>query len=215
MDIRRCRGRLPSLCLFLIVVMSLGLLPANAGVINTSNVTIGANSYRAFLDTTTGYTWLDLDNFFDSTTTYNSLVSLLSGSGFHLATLAELQALQASIPAVPANFASEVVIVGGNYAGSPYATGTRNLMWGIYEDGSPSDGISYAWKYDTDTSWHGSSNTLAATDTLRSLNPTNQDLGAWIVGTAAAVPEPGTTMLLVTGLAALAVLSPRGRWSKS
>ena len=121
----------------LVAAVLFGVAPASAGVINSSDVLIGGNPYRTFQDTNTNLVWLDLDNFFDATSTYDSIVALLSGSGFHLASLAELQGLEASIPAIPANFASEVPIVGGNYAGSPHATGTRNLMWGIYEDGNP------------------------------------------------------------------------------
>lgn len=46
----------------LLTVFLLGTVAANAGVIDVPNVTIGGNSYRAFQDTTTGLTWLDLDN---------------------------------------------------------------------------------------------------------------------------------------------------------
>jgi hypothetical protein len=101
-----------------------------AGIFNSSDVTIGGNSFSTFTDDSTSLVWLDLDNFWDGSNTYNSINSLLVGSGFHLATLTELNTLQASIPAVPANFDSEVVILGGNYLGIPNNPGVvRDLMW--------------------------------------------------------------------------------------
>ena len=75
--------------------------PVHAAVIDKPDVVIGTNSYRAFQDTTTENVWLDLDNFFSKGYNYNDIVALLSGSDFHLATLPEMAALQASIPAVP------------------------------------------------------------------------------------------------------------------
>ena len=177
---------------------------ADAAIINSANVTIGATSYRTFQDTTTGLTWLDLDNFWDSTTTYNSLVALLSGSGFHLATLSDLTTLQASIPAIPANFASETLIAGGNYVGNPHPGADRPLMWGIYEDGNPGNGVSWSWKFNTDLLWNFTTDIIAATSALQSANPVNQDLGAWVVSDGvlqAPVPEPAT--LTMFGLGAL------------
>jgi hypothetical protein len=122
-----------------------------------------------------------LDNFWDATSTYNSIAALLTGSNFHIATTAELLVLQASIPAVPANFAAETLIAGGNYIGNPHPGVDRGLMWGIFEDGDISPRISYSWKFDTDINWNVATNAIAATDTLRSQNTLSQDLGAWIV----------------------------------
>jgi hypothetical protein len=195
----------------LLAVFALGSLPVNAGIVDVSDVTIGGNPYRTFQDTTTNLIWLDLDNFFFTDTTYNSLIPLLSGSGFHLATQAELDALGLSIPAVPANFAAEAAILGANYPGSPHAPGGRSLMWGIYEDGDPSDGVSYLYRYDYDTSWNYSPNVVAAGNILRLENNFAQDLSAWVVADAAntKAPEPGTITLLGAGLAGLAMLRRR------
>ena len=97
--------------LFNFAALMLASIPMQASVVNVSDVTIGSSSYRAFQDTTTSLVWLDLDNFFASSETYNSISALLVGSDFHLATLRELQTLQASIPAVPANFLSEAAVI--------------------------------------------------------------------------------------------------------
>lgn len=192
--------------LLLLAVVLCGLMPAGAGVINIPDVMIGSDSFRAFQDDTTNLEWLDLDNFF-SGYTYYGIVALLAGSGYHLATLSELQALQASIPAVPANFAAEAPIVGANYPGSPYAAGERSLMWGIYEDGNPSDGISYSWKFDNDTSWKVVSNVMMEG------NLNNGDLGAWVVADAAGaeIPEPSTVALMGIGSACLVLVRRSAR----
>jgi hypothetical protein len=112
----------------------------------------------------------------------------------------------ASIPAIPANFNAEAVIVGANYPGSPYATGTRSLMWGIYEDGNSTDGVSYVWRFSTDTNWGVGANLISATAVLNAVEATHKDLGAWIVADAADVPEPTGAALVGLGLAWAALL---------
>lgn len=180
----------------LLVTLLFGTVAANAGVIDVPNVTIGGGSYRAFQDSTTGLTWLDLDNLFFTNHTYNTINALLDGSGFHLATFSELEGLQASIPAIPGNYASEASIIGANYPGSPFSTGSRDLAWGIYEDGNPSDGVAYSWKYSNDSEWNVYESGVDQNLEIRFANAQDQDLGAWIVGNSSPVPEPGTFGLL-------------------
>jgi hypothetical protein len=193
-----------------LVAILFATAPAKAGVIDVPDVTIGGSPYRAFQDTTTSLTWLDLDNFATSNETYNTIVTLLIGSGFHVATTAELLVLEASIPAVPANFSAEAPIVGGNYAGSPYLSGSRNLIWGLYDDGDPTL-ISWAWKFDTDTTWQSTVDAFDPNSALSSVNAApDQDLGIWIVGTGSqSVPEPGTMFLFGLGAVGLAVARRR------
>lgn len=206
MDKARMKNSL-SLCVATLALLSAGNSVVQASVIDVSDVVVAGSSYRAFQDTTTGLVWLDLDNFFqDDTATYNSIVTYLAGSGYHLASMTDLLLLMASIPAIPANFDAEAVIVGANYPGSPYATGTRNLMWGIYEDGNSADGVSYVWRFSSDTNWGVGPNIVSATAVLNTVDPTDRDLGAWIVADAADVPEPAAAALVGLGLAWAALL---------
>jgi hypothetical protein len=54
-------------------------------------------------------------------------------------------------------------------------------MWGIFEDGDPSDGVPYSFKTGLSGAWVFATNAISASDSLRSSNPSFQDLGAWIV----------------------------------
>jgi len=177
---------------------------ANAIVIDSADVSFGGNTYATFQDATTSLIWLDLDNFW-GTTTYDSLSSELAGSGFHLATLPELMALQSSMPAIPANFSSDAAIVGGNDNTLPDFE--RRLIWGIYEDGNADDGISWSFKYSNDTTWNYQDNLLTRTKAFSDANP---DLGAFVVADSmTSVPEPPTLALMCLGLAGLVLLRRR------
>lgn len=175
---------------------------SHAFVIDSADVTIGGQSYGTFIDDTTNLTWLDIDSFWDRYSSYNSITALLSGSGFHLATLAELQTLQTSMPAIQANYTTDALIVGGNYYGNPHPGWDRNLMGGIYDDGDDS-GISLSWRWDN-TDWLFSADRLAPDHNIFRINGAHQDTGAWIVSDQVlAVPEPSILWLLGIGLGLL------------
>jgi hypothetical protein len=55
-------------------------------------------------------------------------------------------------------------------------------MWGIFDDGDPSDGVPYSFKTGLSGAWVFATNAVSASTPLRDENPVNQDLGAWIVG---------------------------------
>jgi len=191
-------------------------LPVSANVVDTADVSIGGNTYRTFQDDTTSLLWLDLDNFWDDTTSYNSLTSSLVGSGFRLASLSDLADLQLSIPAIPANFAAEVTIVGGNNV-------SRNLIWGIYEDGDSSDGVSYSWKDDSDVVWNFTFNAVSESAFFFSSNSTDRDLGAWVVAenvdiVPAAVPVPTLSfwgLAILMGLVLIFAANARRKFNKT
>jgi len=185
----------------------LGVGPAAAGIINVSDVTAGGNTYHAFRDTTTAKTWLEFNSFWNSTNTYNSIVSLLTGSGFHLATLPELQALQASVGADPAAFLNDAQIMGGNYAGRPDAPNgvAFGMILGIYEDGNASNGLPISWRTETDTAWNFYPNLVPSDVTLQSYG---SNLGAWVVSdsASAAIPNPEPSSLALLGLGAVSLI---------
>jgi hypothetical protein len=161
---------------------------------------------------------LDLDNFWDGSTTYNSLTALLSGSGYHLATLADFAVLQASIPAAAANYAAEALIAGGNYWNNPHPGWDRELLWGIYEDANSGDGVSWAWKHRYDTSWNFAANQTTASMPLRQVNSAHQDLGAWVVAdrvlSATALPEP-ISLLVWVGIVMMGGVAAAARRRRS
>ena len=183
-----------------------------ASVIESSDVLIGGSYYETFVDTTTNLTWLDLDNFWD-TSTYNTIATLLSGSGFRLAGARDLAALQASIPSWSSTFAREVAIIGGNYIGNPHPGLDREIMWGIYNDGTVADGVSYSWRsgFDNDVPWNYRANAIGADDELISVNPDFMDLGAWVVTDDGSpiVPTPAAAWLFGSGLIGLIGLARR------
>ena len=172
---------------------------SQALVIESTDVTIDGKSYGTFIDDTTNLTWLDIDGFWDRYSSYNSITTLLSGSGFHLANLVELQTLQTSMPAIQANYTTDALIVGGNYFGNPHPGLDRNLMGGIYDDGNNSS-ISLSWRWD-DTDWLFAADRLAPGHNIFRINGAHQDTGAWIVSDKIlTVPEPSIVWLIGIGL---------------
>lgn len=186
-----------------------------AAVIDVADVNIGGNNYRAFQDVDSNRVWLDLDNFLNyngNPQSFDSLTTLLAGSGYRVATLADVQALNSSMTSSSDTWLTMAQIMGGNYAGSSHMPGNRSLMWGIYEDAGTVD---YAYRFSSDSEMHYAPDiNLSFTEIFsdRGLG----DLGAWVVSDAsAATPEPGSVFLLGAGMAGLAIGRRRAKNTKA
>ena len=108
--------------------------PADALIVDLPDM--GSTGF--FKDLTTGYIWMDIDNFFGQT--YSSISSSLSGSDFHLASLSEINQLKLSAPAELALFDAHSAIMGGSTS--------VNLIWGFFDDdGNHTNGGSWNYKW--------------------------------------------------------------------
>jgi hypothetical protein len=145
-----------------------------------------------FSDTSTGYVWMDVDDFFNED--YNTIASSLP-TGFAIATLAQIQQLHASLPY--SDYATWKPIVGGS----------DRIVWGLYDVGSSTE-AGHSWMYKDGFNcgpyWNYSS--LGGTcfaPYLVGKTDAFSDQGAWVVNTGAAAPEPATLGLVGLGLAGL------------
>ena len=189
--------RFKSMCAGLALAATFAV-PAGATVVEHADVIIGGTTYRAFEESSNGRVWLDLDNFFSTAFTFNSMKAVLAGSDFHIATVAEMQSLGASMDGGAATFAHDVEIVGGNYPGGAHSHGLRAVMAGLFDDGGKGPEVGNAFRFDISTDlvlrldFYGPDVPVAAIA---------EDYGIWVAGSRQSVPEPQSLALVLAGLA--------------
>ena len=102
----------------------------------TSGPTVGG--LTTFKDSSTGMTWLRLDNFFNKTT--DQMIATANAAGFALADTARLNTLLDGLP-----------LTGGASAWDQYASimgraPNRDLIWGAYNSNTANYGWAYAYR---------------------------------------------------------------------
>lgn len=184
---------------------------ASAGVIEHADIA----GFRTFEDTVTGRVWLDLDNFWVTTpqgaaqafNSYNAFLAAAQAAGFVWATMAEVQALTAtlplSVPAVPGNLSPE--FLGYRAVMATEWGGEWGPLFGMADIGSPVLQVVVAADPASTFSWVLSGVNVDFSSTGAG-SPGSANGGLWAYLDSAApppgVPEPGTLALLLAGLVA-------------
>ena len=188
--------------------------PANADLIDSNDPSLGASNdlQNLTLDTTTGFSWLDIDVFaFTSQEDVITILATPAYDGFVVATRAQVEGLFIELglgpymtnwPNLTATFetpASTAAAIAAQSHVGYYDNFGNYLMWGSVADPGPPAGERYLvamqhWL----ASAEGQLN-IIATDTMA---PTASGVpGTWVYK-AGIVPEPSTfTMLAFSGIA--------------
>ena len=162
-----------------------------------------------FKDTNTGYTWMDVDNFFH-VPTKEMYATQLFGTGFHLANLSELTELQGSIPLNQTSFDYHFDVMGGQISRLPGGLCWTNpdgttgctppppdAIVGFYDNGS---GLSKAAWVEADDEWKFEEFYFHPSGLFGAVGPYIE--GAFVVDSVRQpiVPEPSTMLLFGAGL---------------
>jgi opacity protein-like surface antigen len=185
---------------FVFILVITVMCAANAQALIIDLPDVGGQGF--FKDLSTGFVWMDVDNFFGMS--YTEINNSLLSSVFHIASLTEINQLKLSAPANPSLYALHASIMGGS--------SSRNLLWGYYDDDGAS-GNGGGWNYKWGSNPYSQPTNVWLTPIGSGTNVVYLDLGGWVVDStlpeAPPVPEPMTLALLASGLASSVLVRKR------
>ncbi len=189
---------LPALLLFI----SLSNV-AHAAVVDSADV----GGLKTFRDTSTDRIWLDMNNFFDATSSASvtglQMISTAQAAGFTFARQSDVAELLGSLPLGAGQWATYAAVMGYSVP--------RQLIWGMYDDGNDNELYGWAFAFSNYSAW-GYENDVADPSIIVNPGlPNAQDMGlfAYMTVPDTEVPEPASMAL--AGLGAASLLAARRR----
>jgi hypothetical protein len=160
-----------------------------------------------FKDDETGYTWMDLTNYDIYTYNYNQVESEIQGTGFHVATLPQLEQLWTSTYQYTFEYLYSVM---GGLPG-------YDLIAGIFNNELDNNtaGLAFSWDNYYGVDWILESDSTPYDDPTYNIKKDRSYIfGFWLVDTTSysneiiinTAPEPSTLLLISTGLLGLTAL---------
>jgi hypothetical protein len=167
-----------------------------AAIINGPDI----GGFGTFRDENTGRVWLDLNSFFNQSTT--SMVAAASLAGFTFATQTDVSELLDSLPLTNGEFASYRQIMGGglNTEGS-------QTIWGSWYFSPTTIGTTYASPWDTGWNFFIYEGVGRSWDRIPFENTPYAVMNIWAYQDATSVPVPPSIWLL--GLGSIGLMGVR------